>query len=201
MHFASPLVPFRDARQRSECIRDHAVALPAREGICRTPFQPDGDIPAVYVGRVDDDEVPESPLRSRRSFRSGGEDPLVVPLSVEMLVEPHDRPRDIHVAEEYPAIEDVPHIVSDAHRAGSQEQRVPFIPNLERIDRHAGEQSPRYTTDVESAANLSIDPRLNVLAHLILPEVRLGHGKDSAGDDDKDRHQRDCAPCDDELPA
>jgi hypothetical protein len=170
---AAPLITRRLARERPQRSCDRAVTLVAAKRIGRPPLEQHCNIRIVNVGRVDHDVIAERAIGTFRLCRSRWEDTLIVPFPVRVLLKPHDRPRHVEMTQENAAVEQVAHVVAHAHRAARDEQRVLFITNLDRVDRHAAEEAAADSSDVERPANFSLDPRLNVLPHLVLAVASL----------------------------
>src|SRR5678815_1702125 len=82
-----------------------------------------------------------------------------------------------------------------------RKEGVFFVPNLDRVDCNSAEQPAAHAADVEFSVSLSCNPRLNVLADLILPVARLSDGHNETGHHDYQHDQEKRAPQNDLLPA
>src|SRR5687767_8462310 len=125
----------------------------------------------VDLRRVDRDVLTESTLSFLLLGDARRENPSEVPVAVLVLPEVDDRAVCLEVAEQNPAIEQVAWIVLDADRARREEHRVLVVADLDRVDRHAVEESAAHVADVDLALHATLEHGADHAAHALLAEA------------------------------
>ncbi|CAA9340534.1 MAG: hypothetical protein AVDCRST_MAG40-2378 [uncultured Gemmatimonadaceae bacterium] len=168
---------------------DRAVAPRPRERVGRPPGHREDERPVADRRRVDDDEVAEAGAAPRRPGRSLGEDPPPVPHLVAPLGDAHHGAVDLERLDEHALVEQVAHVVGDAHRARGHEQGVVGAADLDRVDRHPAEEAAAQVADVHAAVHppgeLHHPP-----ARPLAPEVRAREPHEHGGERHRDEQQR-----------
>src|ERR1700686_2039706 len=151
--------------------------------------------------RIDDDVLSESALVSLLLLYARGEDSAPVPVAILVLPYVHDWMLRLEMAEKNSAVKKIPRVVLDRNWPRGEEDGVLVIFYLNRVDRHAGEESATHVADVHFPLDVTFEHRQKHLAHARLAEAGVRDADDAEDDDHHQSHQDDGAADYDAEPA
>ena len=179
-----------------------AVTPCTPQGIVRVPGNRDAKLGMAHVRRVDDDEVAESAARHpSRRWLARREHPFEVPAPILVLPQHDDRSLDVEPAEVQTSIDDVSDIVFELDAARRDEQRILVVAQLQRVDRHAGEEVSAHRPDVQRSLHVRGNLLLDAAPQPRLPGVGVQEKRTDADPDHPEHDERAQGDDDDEAAA